>query len=70
MTRGDREAGGGRAEGLGFGGGGGGGVDALMTCVLIISRRGLWDNSAVTATERRPASTERPPAGVSHLGRG
>ena len=29
---------------------GGGGWDALMTSRLIISRRGLWDNSAVNAT--------------------
>lgn len=26
------------------------GLDALMTSPLIISRRGLWDNSAVNAT--------------------
>lgn len=55
LTRGDR----GRAEGTRgraverlkrSWSGGGPGWEALMTCVLIISRRGLWDNSAVNAT--------------------
>ncbi len=51
LTRGDRGTGKrtGGAERLGIGGLGGG-WDALMTSPLIISRRGLWDNSAVNAT--------------------
>lgn len=52
LTRGDRGTGkrtGGVVERLGIGELGGA-WEALMTSLLIISRHGLWDNSAVNAT--------------------